>query len=181
MLFTCAYTCYFGKETARRQAPKSLLKTPPAKLLAPKEQFSSRIGCVQTLCQEANSPLPDRSSVHKAASTPKNRQNSASLKKNSFDRPAWKGTGSSTAERHLLSLFAWQRVLPTLSAAFGGLQNFADAQMPSRILLTRVLEQRVVSGDLTALLSAAPAGSAGAVALLCLCHTPAAGHVTPGD
>ena len=58
-----------------------------------------------------------------------------------------------------MSLSAWQSVLPKSSAAFGGLQNFADAQMPLRILLREVLEQHVVFEDMATHLSAMAAGA----------------------
>lgn len=132
---------------------------------------------MQTLRQEANSLLPDNLSVHKAAYTPKVGQKSASLKitcLTSHLGRAWGAAPPSDTCCH--SLPGRCCGLPALSATFGSLQDFADAQMPSRILLARVSEQRVVFEDMTTLLSAVSARSAGAVALLCLCHTQVAGH-----
>lgn len=173
VLFACAHIHWFGKEMARRQARKSLLETLPAK---PRIRRSSSVPesaacrlyvrkktpCCQMACLSTKLPV-----------LPKSGKRVRLLKKTCLTSRLGRAPPSDTCCHSLPGRCC---DLPSLSAACGGLQDFADAQMPSGMLLTRALEQRVVFEDMTTLLSAVSAGSTGVVALPCLCHTQVAGR-----
>lgn len=103
MLFACAHIHWFGKKMARRQARKSLLGLYRSRrflrISSVPESAACRLyvrkqtTCCHMACLSTKLPI-----------LPKSRKRVCLVKNHLFDNPSWK----STAEWHLLSLFAWQ-------------------------------------------------------------------------